>query len=159
MKNTIFITLLLAVFSLQLSAQKGFEEKCINYKDNKIDYEKYASAIGVQNQSLGYTSFASGHQCKASADFSSAFGFLSIASGERSFAAGLNSYAFAPSSFTFGNFIKALASNTIILGTGFGDEQQEYLVNNTPNSLMIGFKSTKPTFFVSPSSGGANKTG
>jgi hypothetical protein len=44
----------------------------------------------------------------------------------------------------------------MVIGYGFSDTQT--LNNNIPRSLMIGFESTKPTFFVGPSNG-ANNTG
>ncbi len=159
MKNSIFITLLFAVFSLQLNAQKGYEEKCTNCKDNKVDYEKYASALGISNISIGFESLASGKENQAKGNYSHAFGEGNLAKGTRSFAAGLWCNALAGSSFALGQFLVAASTNSFVLGNGYGSGTGEYLTNTISNSLMIGFKSTKPTFFVSPSSGGANKTG
>jgi len=151
MKNTLFTMLLLSLFSLQLNAQKGDEEKCTNCKNNKVEYEKYASALGVSNISIGYESFASGKENQAKGNYSHAFGEGNLAKGIRSFAAGLWCNALAGSSFALGQFLVAASTNSFVIGKGYGSGTGEYLSNSIPNSLMIGFNSTKPTFFVSES--------
>nr|MBK9653482.1 hypothetical protein [Bacteroidota bacterium] len=61
------------------------------------------------------------------------------------------------SQIAIGNRVKALGDQSMVIGTGTylgaNNTLPNYLVNNTPNSLMIGFNSNIPTIFVSQSSG------
>lgn len=128
----------------------------------------YAVAMGKQNYSDGIASFAMGEKCKASANYSVAMGYMSEAKGMTSFAMGNNAYAGAESSFAFGflveatpsisfvagKFLKATASETMILGSGTTDMGEiKHLTNNVFGTMMIGFNSDLPTFFVGRSSG------
>ena len=128
----------------------------------------YAVAMGKQNNSNGLASFAMGFGCKASGDYSVALGKNSktysdysfamgneaIAWGNGSVAMGFVVEAIATKSIAAGQFVKSTANNTITLGRGTTDQTGlVYLTNNLSNTLMIGFNSDLPTFFVSSSSG------
>jgi hypothetical protein len=54
-------------------------------------------------------------------------------------------------SLAFGSYIAAAGIQSIALGSGVNSSTT--LTNSTPNSLMIGFNSTVPTFFVGPGNG------
>ena len=156
MKN-LFLTIvfILGIYSF-MNAQSGING-CVFCKSNELD--KYSSAIGAENISSGKYSLASGNLNSATGDYSSAFGEGNQASGLRSFAAGLSCYALAGSSFALGQHAVAGATNAIVIGSGYGSGTGEYLGNGIAGSLMIGFHSSKPTFFVSKSLGGINATG
>ncbi len=103
----------------------------------------------------------------ASGDFSTALGHTCTASGYASFAAGAHSVAAGLSSFslglwntnateayystTIGSYCKTTANSAMVFGAGINEN--DYLTNGLSYSLMIGFNSNKPTFFVSPSNG------
>ncbi|MFZ4707147.1 MAG: hypothetical protein ACOYMF_14170 [Bacteroidales bacterium] len=121
---------------------------------------KIASAINYQTQATGAYSFASGYQSIASGDNSTAFGYKSTALGRRSFAIGESCYsadqgysfgqgakANISQSLAIGRFVETNASGAIALGSSISGTS---MVNNTANSLMIGFNSTQPTLFVGP---------
>lgn len=67
---------------------------------------------------------------------------------------GYGGYASGSHSLAFGNYVKtsSTASNAIVIGSGYFQTNQ-FLVNTIPNSLMVGFNSNIPTFFVGPSNG------
>ncbi|MDP1340679.1 hypothetical protein, partial [Klebsiella variicola] len=73
-----------------------------------------------------------------------------------SFALGRFLEVHGSSSYAIGRYLKTLSPESMVIGYGFSDTQT--LNNNIPRSLMIGFESTKPTFFVGPSNG-ENNTG
>ena len=141
MKKSIFIT----VFSIIFFSTTAISQ-CVSCQDNFIDLDAYASAIGQFNTATGHASFAMGYKSKAIGFASGAFGF--------------NSEAHAAASFALGRMIKASATQSIVLGSGY--MPSDYLINNNPYSLMIGFNSTAPTFFISRSPSNSqqkNRTG
>jgi len=73
------------------------------------------------------------------------------AAGSSSIAMGIYSTTTsnASNSFAMGVFVKSTIPYNFVIGTGVNSSN--YLVNNIQRSLMIGFGSTKPTFFVSTS--------
>jgi len=103
----------------------------------------------------------------ASGDFSTAIGHTSTASGFASFAAGAHSVAAGSTSLslglwnvntedayystTIGSYCKTTANSAMVFGAGISENN--FLINNQSYSLIIGFNSTKPTFFVSTSPG------
>lgn len=145
----------------------------------------YAAGLGQNNISNGIGSLAAGVQCEASGDYAQAFGNIVKATARSSFASGFfseangvfsvamgygaktgshsaialgfNVEALAPASFVTGRYVKSTASNAITMGSG--NESAEYLSNNLPGTLMVGFNSIYPTLFVSRAPGGGNKTG
>ncbi|MDD4374813.1 MAG: hypothetical protein PHG67_12920, partial [Bacteroidales bacterium] len=102
----------------------------------------YSSAIGNGNSASGNYSFAGGFN-------SSAEGTASFAFGNRVIAAGATSLA-------LGRFLRTNTSPAIVIGTGYDIDNP--LINNIPNSFMVGFNSNLPTFTVSDS-WGINRTG
>ncbi|MCD4698325.1 MAG: hypothetical protein K8S16_19025 [Bacteroidales bacterium] len=159
MKKFILIILIFVGFTLTVLSQIGGEQKCTSCAENEINYKKNASALGTGNQSLGISSLTSGTENEATGMYSSAFGQGNKAFGPRSFAAGLWAYAFGGSSVALGQFVVAGSTNGIVIGSGYGQGTGEFLANGIANSLMIGCHSSKPTFFVSQSTGGVNGTG
>jgi len=112
----------------------------------------YSTAMGRLSTASGQASTATGSFSTASGYASTATGWYSIASGYASTATGWYSIASGTASIAMGQYLTAgSADNTIVLGKGV--DASNYLVNNTANSLAIGFNSTIPTFFVGPSSG------
>ncbi|MDP3461688.1 MAG: hypothetical protein Q8S18_02750 [Bacteroidales bacterium] len=83
------------------------------------------------------------------------------AAGSSSIAMGIYSTTTsnASNSFAMGVYVKSAMSYNFVIGTGVNGSN--YLVNNLQRSLMIGFGSTKPTFFVgtSPSSVATGRIG
>lgn len=99
---------------------------------------------------------AIGRYTKATANYSFAGGIYSEANGQASIAFGNRTYANGANSVVLGMFLKSNSSPAIVLGAGFDENNR--LENALPYSMMIGFGSTKPTFFVGQSSG-VNNTG
>jgi hypothetical protein len=118
-----------------------------------------ASQINYQTQATGIYSFATGYKSIASAQTATAFGYQASALGSKSVAIGENSlaqqeqgYAFgisckanATQSMAIGQFMETNASGAIALGSSISGYS---MINGIPNSLMIGFNSTVPTFFI-----------
>lgn len=131
---------------------------------------KYSSALGNHTTAEGIASFASGTYTLASGQHSSSIGYRTVASNFACFASGSQSIAsgIASTSLGFkamsagdysiaiGTYINASVYNSIVIGHGYGSSKQglDYsLKNNISNSLVIGFNSIKPTFFVGPAPG------
>ncbi len=124
----------------------------------------YASALGFGNSSNGESAFAAGNKCNSAGLNSIALGERAQAFGRASFAAGFDVMAKSPTTFAIGSgidvwgsnsiaighFLKTTVSGAFVIGYGAGTGDN-YLMNTTTNSLMIGFNSSKPTFFVSES--------
>ena len=98
------------------------------------------------------------NQNVVSGNYSATIGASCETSGAFSFAVGYYAKANAASSLAMGRFVKARATNAMVIGTGTSNTDAKSLINNIPNSLMIGFNSSVPTLFVSNSSG-FNTTG
>jgi len=100
----------------------------------------------------------------------SAIGENTYATGIRSFASGYEVYTQGAMSFGHGKYINVAGANSVVIGRyaetttspamviGYGVNNSTRLINGIPNSLMFGFFSDKPTFFVSQSNG-AGTTG
>ena len=103
-----------------------------------------SSVIGINNQ--------------ANAINSKIIGMNSIINGWHSIAIGnFNTiYQTAGNSIAIGMFTNTISAQSIVIGVGYDNNRR--LSNNIQQSLMIGFNSDKPTFFVSRSLG-YNKTG
>ncbi|MDD3701546.1 MAG: hypothetical protein PHC55_07960 [Bacteroidales bacterium] len=104
----------------------------------------------------GWFSSAVGRYSKATGHYAFAGGILSEANGMASLAFGNRVRADGTGSFAIGMFVRAWGTASGVLGTGFSLDDP--LVNTQSYSLMVGFGSTKPTFFVGPSNG-VNSTG
>ncbi len=122
-------------------------------KDNIVE-GKCGVAIGLGNKVSGIASVAIGSWCNTYRTYGVAVG-MGCEADSVSTAIGFHALSLSTKSFTFGNFVKSTGEKSMTLGSGLSSS---YLENNIDNSLMIGFKSDKPTFFVSSSSG-ANTTG
>ncbi|MEI6577335.1 MAG: hypothetical protein WCO63_14250 [Bacteroidota bacterium] len=110
---------------------------------------KAQSCLNCSNAiNSGLNSNALGTNAVASAELSIAFGQNARASNYRAIALGTSAYASGMSSLAIGNLVKSSAYNSISIGMG---SSNGYLENSISNSLMVGFNSTLPTFFVGPS--------
>ena len=112
--------------------------------DNSTATGENSSVIGINNQ--------------ANAINSKIIGVNSIINGWHSIAIGnFNTiYQTAGNSIAIGMFTNTISAQSMVIGVGYDNNRR--LSNNVQQSLMIGFNSNKPTFFVSRSSG-YNKTG
>lgn len=75
--------------------------------------------------------------------------FCANGHGLYSVAIGYQSQAQVDYSWSMGYFVKSNAAKSITIGSG---KPGNYLVNNNSNSLMVGFNSTLPSFYVGPAS-------
>ncbi len=94
----------------------------------------------------------------ASGSFSATIGASCESKGLYSFAVGYGAKSYMPNTVAMGKYVRAQATNSMVIGTGFGNSSSGMLTNNVSNSLMIGFNSCLPTLFVSKSNGN-NTTG
>ncbi len=177
MKKVTYLITFLLITNFAFSQTKG--TSCVSCLNNDIDFLKHASGIGILNTATGSQSFVGGINSLSSGDFSFAFGkatkasqescfaigdnteanglrsfsmgFHTIANGDAAFALGFYNIAQAGSSYLFGEFLKSTAGGSVTIGRGAGIGD-DYLINNEPNSLMVGFMSKYPTLFVGESS-------
>lgn len=150
MKSTkIIIVLSSLVFTVlgteAVLAQQGTEsvlvQECVQC-DNTTTTGLFSSAIGKNTIAKGDYSFAGGYSSEVEGANSIAFGNRAINLGS--------------SSVALGQFVRIYTSTAMVLGAGHNLENP--LINSKTRSLMIGFGSTKPTFFVGESIG-VNSTG
>jgi len=117
----------------------------------------YTYAVGNASTAMGYGSLANGHSSTAMGsstalgNYSTAMGRLTTASGDYSTAMGHFMAASGDYSTAIGRYVAADTTDAIILGRGISNSDR--LINNIPNSLMVGFNATTPTLFV----GGADQ--
>ncbi|MDD4374532.1 MAG: T9SS type A sorting domain-containing protein [Bacteroidales bacterium] len=108
--------------------------------------------VGGQNSiASGNYSFAFGRESKATHMNAVAIGFKAEATSEMAVSIGYINKARAESTYLFGERLSAGSSGAFVIGRGVSSENS--LQNNVNSSLMIGFNSTVPTFFVGPSDG------
>jgi len=182
-----FVLISILIFANQYSIfSQLVNEKCINCLKNETNPEMVSSALGEKNISYGHASLAAGYKNLASGDYSMAFGYLTestnggsfsagysntssgiasvslgsecISDGKAAFSCGLKAKAFGLSSLAIGSYIETGLSNTNTFVIGSGLNENFTLKNEMSNSLMIGFKSTVPTLFISASEA-YNKSG
>ncbi len=109
-------------------------------------------ALGWNTTASGSASTATGDSTIASGASSTAMGTVSTASATYAAAIGFYASATGDSSMALGQWLTAgPAANAIAIGKGIDTVNR--MVNNTTNSLGIGFNSTVPTLFVGPGSG------
>ena len=138
--NTLLKTSLgLILFFLVI--QQGFGQQCVQCNGTTTS-GTYPSAIGGSTTATG--------------NYSLAGGLLSSAKGDASFAFGNRVEVDGTSSVGIGQFVRTNGLTSAIIGAGFDINYP--LINTNEFSLVIGFKSTKPTFFVGKSTG-VNNTG
>lgn len=125
----------------------------------------YSSSFGFLSESTGYNSFSFGNRSKSTGSQSYSFGVEALSSGTFTFAIGWYAKATAnnsvsignysettgANSFAFGENVKTSAINNMTIGRGISTSVK--LNNDSANSLMIGFNSNIPTFFIGASSG------
>jgi len=92
-------------------------------------------------------------QNQANGNYSVTVGMNNITSGANSMAVGQANRTYGAASLALGKFVRAKATNAVVIGGGMGDSDAKALINNYSGSLMVGFNSNKPTVFVSSSNG------
>ena len=125
------------------------QETCTNCNNTQTNGST-ASAIGYGTKANGNYSFASGYLSEALGVSSTALGTNAIATNVEAVAIGSYANANADGSFAIGRLVEVSPSATTAMVIGMGVGQNLKLVNNSVNSLMIGFNSTKPTLFINP---------
>jgi hypothetical protein len=132
------ITIIAVLFAFTINAQIDYNNTTIN--------GTLASAIGESNTAEGSYSFAGGANSIGQNIYSFAFGNTALSLGNHAVALGLSTTSNGNSAFTLGKYITADNNNSFVLGTGLGSSMK--LINPNENSLMIGFNSEKPTFYI-----------
>jgi hypothetical protein len=106
-----------------------------------------STALGTWTKASGSGSVAYGENTEASSWMSLAGGMYTSADGQYSAAMGHYTEALGDWSLAFGrNLTAGPAEHTIVLGKG--SSHVDRLINNTEGSLMVGFDTTTPEFFV-----------
>jgi hypothetical protein len=178
-----FTTAILLLFPLVILGQIYEKPKCFVCEGNQVSGSKstasglgnivtgnYSAAFGLNNTitgthahafgensgATGSHALAIGYDCHANANYAFALGKNAVADEVYAFSLGKYSESHGAASFSMGTYLKANNQYSIIIGKGYGYSFR--LENNIENSLMIGFNSTLPTFFVNPAPGNG-KTG
>lgn len=177
--NSTFIQSMVAIMAIFLSVQLTYSQTCITCDNNNIK-AGFGNAVNsaYSNQSIlgnGNTTgrnnaVAIGTASQANWSHSYVFGSSSVTNGMHAYAIGSNAVAQSTSSFAIGNYAKSMFGNAHSIGNfttsnqvgayvfGLGISDVYPLINNTTNSLVIGFKSQYPTLFVSETASG-NQSG
>lgn len=118
----------------------------ITFGNGNIANSENAISFGYQSEALGTTAVAFGYKAKAN-------GTRGVSIGENSYSVS-QAYSFGQyakanisQSIAIGRFVETNASGAIVLGSSISGYS---MINNKPNSLMVGFNSTQPTLFVGP---------
>ncbi|MDY0086442.1 MAG: hypothetical protein RBR84_11035, partial [Bacteroidales bacterium] len=109
-------------------------------------------AYGDRAKAANTGAFAVGLRAEANGRYSAAIGRASMANHDNAIALGYATEASATNAIVIGKHARASVSNAYIIGSGVG-LSSSMLVNEVDHSLIIGFESTVPTFFVGPSDG------
>lgn len=139
MKKKLFTISAIVASTMIASMSFGQVNSPTMYKGSATNPGFTGSYYGSNVTSLGYLSFAGGL-------YSNAPGAYSVALGVRN--QSTNSHA-----VTIGIDLQATANRSMTLGSGVTTGTGVDLVNNIQNSLMVGFNSDLPTFFVGSASG------
>lgn len=107
-------------------------------------------AAGFRTEAAGDYSISLGRQCKAIQVGSVSIGSFSWAVGENSLALGAGASTEGIGSVAIGSAVNANADYSFVIGSGLGFFGGGQLHNYTENSLIIGFESSIPSFFVGP---------
>lgn len=128
--------------------------QCEALGDYSIAMPFLAKSVGNRSLAFGYNAIARdlsaiaiGENTEASWMYSVAIGRSNKSTGVGAVSLGYMNHADANFSFLFGRNLKTQASNSMAIGVG----SSETLTNGIPNSLMVGFNSDVPTFFVETS--------
>jgi hypothetical protein len=108
----------------------------------------YSTAMGYYSTASGNSSTAIGNNTTASGAFSFAAGYKATASAENSLAMGYRISALQNYSTAIGRDVVVDAQDSVVIGHGYSNLAQIY--NNRQDSLMVGFNSNIPTFYVGP---------
>ena len=127
----------------------GYYGNAFGYLNNVSGNFSFAATWGSKAQNNG--SVALGYYADANANYSIAIGNRAKTTGTSSLALGYYSEASGSYSLGFGTYTKASNTSSITIGSGINSGSK--LDNNITNSLMIGFNSDVPTFYVGASSG------
>ena len=136
MKRTMIFMIFL-ISGAAILAPADLRAQCTNCNGTLSLPGMASSALGLKSKASGLTAFASG--------------FHTIASGSKSTAIGSMIYAEGDQSMVLGSNAGSKGYRSMIIGHGFGDQLSERLINNTDNSLVVGFNSIYPTLFISSS--------
>jgi len=109
-------------------------------------------AYGDRAKAANTGAFAVGLRAEANGRYSTAIGRASMANHDNAIALGYATEASATNAIVIGKHARASVSNAYIIGSGLG-LSSSMLVNDVDHSLIIGFESNLPTFFVGPSDG------
>ena len=160
MKQKIFtLTLLFALlYSIGVQAQEVLiQGSRLNIgSGNELSSQYYSGAIGIQNSCTGATSLVVGYKDTIPDGSTNSFvaGAHNRIIGVNSFAIGGNVKALGSLTVGIGYFLKARNEHNFIMGCGIqgnNTNPDKFMENNYPYSLIVGFKSTKPTLTVGPS--------
>jgi len=151
MKKT-YLILLSIIFGTSIFAQD-----CTNCSGNG-NTGHLSSILGIECVATGEAAFASGYQSVADGQYTTSMGFQTEATGQRAVAIGYKAKALEISSISLGSYVTSSKYNAIVIGSGLSVGT---LINNKDNSLMIGFNSIEPSFYVGPAPivSGNNATG
>ena len=117
--------LLISIFScLYFNAYTQIGTTCVEC-NNSTSTGGNASVIGSNNNADGLVSIAMGTDAHTTTN-------------------GINTIA-------IGGMVKSDGPFSFVMGTGVDPENNKRLINSFPESLMIGFNSTKPTLFITTS--------
>ncbi len=147
---SIFISAIFVNITILLNAQN-----CVQCNGTSVSGET-ASAIGINTSASAKASFAGGMDSEAIGKYSFAFGDSAKAWSRNAIALGKQVSVFGAYSFGVGENVKTNSTSSMVIGIGFDDYNP--LINTESKSLMIGFNSNKPTFFIGTSTG-LNTTG
>ncbi|MEZ5147453.1 MAG: T9SS type A sorting domain-containing protein [Bacteroidales bacterium] len=148
MKKKISFLILLgfSFYSVQL-----YSQSCTQCDNSGDPPGTYASEIGQGTTASGDYSFAGGINSEASEGVAFAFGNTAKALGAYSVAFGAVTTANGGNSYALGSFCSAIGTNSFVIGNGMNSS---ILFENTIGySMMIGFNSDRPTFFIGKASG------
>ena len=149
----IIICIIIMTFS-HIQAQNCMQcegNTATGYKSTAIGFG--SRAIGDYSFSSGLENFSDGISSISMGKFSEAIGHYAVAIGRScranslSYAIGDHAIANIEGTVAIGHYVQTAASRTITIGNS---DPENPLINNIPTSLMIGFQSSKPTFFVGP---------
>jgi Secretion system C-terminal sorting domain/YadA head domain repeat (2 copies) len=110
-----------------------------------------AVALGDYSFSSGFHSFSESRSSISMGEYSKAFGWHSVAIGRyceaqaSSYSFGDHAKALGEGCVAIGRYVQATIDDAFVIGSTPGTYP---LVNNIPSSLMIGFNSSLPTFFI-----------
>lgn len=110
-------------------------------------------AMGFQNEAYGTASVALGFNSTTSGNRAITIGHQSEATADDAIAIGDLSQANGTSAISIGEDVQANAANSMVIGSGWLSGGTSNLINNIPNSLMIGMKTRIPSIFVGPAAG------